>query len=75
MYRKGDTEGVLKMLEASAPALPHYARQAVLKLAQSKPSFYPMPSWTHLSQLHGPEASVKKSSGQASFAACLCFTC
>lgn len=53
--RKGDTEGVVKMLEASAPALPHYARQAVLELAQSKPSFYPMPSWTHLSQLHGPK--------------------
>lgn len=43
------------MLSGSCPALPGYARKAVLELVHSKPHFYPMPSWTHLSQLHGPK--------------------
>ena len=45
------------MLQSGGPSLPDYARKAVIELAQSKPDFYPMPSWTHLSQLHGPRVS------------------
>ncbi len=47
------------MLHESAPSLPGYARKAVIDLVQSKPQFYPMPSWTHLSQLHGPKVLLQ----------------
>lgn len=53
--RQGDTARHVKLLNESAPSLPGYARKAVIDLVQSKPQFYPMPSWTHLSQLHGPK--------------------
>ena len=46
------------MLNESAPSLPVYARKAVMELVQSRPHFYPMPSWTHLSQLHGPKVGA-----------------
>ena len=52
--RQGDTDKVVQMLNESAPSLPAYARKAVMELVHSRPEFYPMPSWTHLSQLHGP---------------------
>ena len=38
--------------------MPGYVRKAVMELVHSKPSFYPMPSWTHLSQLHGPKVAI-----------------
>ncbi len=53
--RQGDTARLVKLLNESAPSLPGYARSAVIDLVQSKPQFYPMPSWTYLSQLHGPK--------------------
>ena len=52
--RRGRTDEVIAVLQSDGPSLPDYARKAVIELAQSKPDFYPMPSWTHLSQLHGP---------------------
>ena len=54
LCRQGDTGQVVQMLNESAPSLPAYARKAVMELVHSRPEFYPMPSWTHLSQLHGP---------------------
>ncbi|KAL3130529.1 hypothetical protein ABBQ38_008341 [Trebouxia sp. C0009 RCD-2024] len=53
--RQGQTEETVAMLNASCPALPDYVRKAVMELACSKPCFYPMPSWTYLSQFHGPK--------------------
>ncbi|KAL0030596.1 hypothetical protein WJX79_007832 [Trebouxia sp. C0005] len=52
--RQGRTDKIVAVLQSGGPSLPDYARKAVIELAQSKPDFYPMPSWTHLSQLHGP---------------------
>ncbi len=57
--RQADTARVVKLLNESAPSLPGYARKAVIDLVQSKPQFYPMPSWTHLSQLHGPKVCLQ----------------
>ena len=56
--RQGDTDKVVQMLEGSAPTMPDCARKAVMELVHSRPEFYPMPSWTHLSQLHGPKVGV-----------------
>ncbi len=58
-HSEGDTARVVKLLHESAPSLPGYARKAVIDLVQSKPQFYPMPSWTHLSQLHGPKVLLQ----------------
>ena len=56
--RQGDTDKVVQMPEGSAPTMPDCARKAVMELVHSRPEFYPMPSWTHLSQLHGPKVGV-----------------
>lgn len=53
--RQGKIDKVITLLEGSAPSMPDYMRKAVIELVRSKPQFYPMPSWTHLSQLHGPK--------------------
>ena len=57
--REGQTDKTVAMLNASCPSLPDYVRKAVMELACSKPHFYPMPSWTYLSQLHGPKVGNK----------------
>ncbi|DBA70580.1 TPA: hypothetical protein ACH3X2_011969 [Trebouxia sp. C0005] len=53
--RVGQAASFLALLDKSAPKLPGFVRTSVKDLVRSKPEFYPMPSWTHLSQLHGPK--------------------
>jgi hypothetical protein len=53
--RIGQPASFLALLEKSGPKLPGFVRESVKNLVRSKPEFYPMPSWTHLSQLHGPK--------------------
>ena len=52
-------ESTLAMIKSSAPKLPEYGRAAIVDMLQSKPEFFPMPGWTHLTQFHGPKASAK----------------
>lgn len=56
--RDGSADAFLSYFAKSAPNLPENARQAVVQMVQSCPQFYPIPSWTHLSQLHGPRVST-----------------
>ena len=53
--RVGQPASFLALLEKSAPKLAGFVRESVKNLVRSKPEFYPMPGWTHLSQLHGPK--------------------
>lgn len=54
-YRNGSPDAFLDYFAGSAPKLPQNARQAIEQLVKSRPQFYPIPSWTYLSQLHGPK--------------------
>ncbi|DBA98548.1 TPA: hypothetical protein ACH3X1_014351 [Trebouxia sp. C0004] len=56
--RQGRIDNIIAMLQSSGRSLPDYARKAVIELVKSKPDFYPMPSWTYLSQLHGPRVAA-----------------
>lgn len=56
--RQGQADTVVTSLTDGCPSLPDYARKGVLDLVYSRPDFYPMPSWTHLSQLHGPKVGM-----------------
>lgn len=57
-HRAGKTQWLHTYLNSSLPALPQWAKQAVAGLAESKPDFYPVSGWTHVSQLHGPKVCL-----------------
>ena len=58
LCRQGKIDDTVELLTTSAPSMPDYIRTAVIDLVKSQPEFYPMPSWTHLSQLHGPKVAA-----------------
>ena len=58
LCRQGKIDDTVELLTTSAPSMPDYIRTAVIDLVKSQPEFYPMPSWTHLSQLHGPKVGA-----------------
>lgn len=49
----GNTQWLHEYLQHSLPALPQWAKKAVAGLVDTKPDFYPVSGWTHVSQLHG----------------------
>ncbi|DBA80226.1 hypothetical protein WJX79_006530 [Trebouxia sp. C0005] len=51
----GDTEWLHERVKKGLPRLPARAKNAILEFMQSRPDFYPISSWTHVSQLHGPK--------------------
>ncbi len=53
--RAGDTEWLHERVKKGLPRLPARAQAAILEFVDSRPDFYPLSSWTHVSQLHGPK--------------------
>lgn len=53
LCRAGNTQWLHEYLQHSLPALPQWAKKAVADLVKSKPDFFPISGWTHVSQLHG----------------------
>lgn len=50
----GDPKWIQDRLESGLPSLPQPGKEAILELATSNPQWHPLSSWTHVSQLHGP---------------------
>ena len=58
---------MLRYVHEALPKLPDCARTGLRTLIESKPSFYPVPSWTYLSQLHGPKVKLPEQNWGLSF--------
>ena len=55
MCRDDNVDQLLTLFENVAPNLPSCARTASVDLVRHKANFYPVPSWTYMSQMHGPK--------------------
>ena len=55
MCRDDKVDQLLTLFENVAPNLPSCARTASTDLVRHKANFRPVPSWTYLSQMHGPK--------------------
>lgn len=55
-HTAGDTEWLHERVKKGLPRLPARAKAAILDFVESRPDFYPVSSWTPVSQLHaGPK--------------------
>lgn len=55
IHRGGRAQQLMAYIEDQIPALPMPARKAAVDLIKRRPTFYPIPSWMYLSQMHGPQ--------------------
>ncbi len=59
MCRDDNVDQLLTLFEKVAPNLPSCARTASIDLVRHKANFHPVPSWTYLSQMHGPKVLTR----------------